>query len=131
MVVVEVTQMHVPSDYRDAARNVWYLGDTLPMELGFIPAWIDPTAEMSAVDQIDQNYGHGGGWQDFEGFVVNPLSGVMSYPGDPAQKPIAMIHTDWNEVVWMYHHGWVTVLDYGPTGGDEYAAPKIRTARID
>lgn len=91
--------------------------------LGFIPAWVEGQKDdETLVDCIDRNYGHGGGWKDFDKFNVDTFSGHMEYPGDPVQKPIAKYETK-DETLWMYAGSWITVLDKS-TG-------KTRTARID
>ena len=121
MTTIQATRAPVPDDCNLLAENVWYVGN-IPFEmLGFIPAWVD-ASDTSMCDQINDNYGHGGGWRDFDGFDVNPLSGDMHFPGDPVTIPIAAYRSA-NEVLWFYRYSWVSVknLDSG----------EIRVARID
>lgn len=109
--------------YTDYPVGVWVVDDMgAGFWLGYLPEWVTANPEVSIVDEIHNNYAHGGGWHDFEGFTVDPDTGAMSYPGDPVQMPIALFRSD-TEVMWLYSGSWVTVYDdYSET---------FRTARID
>ena len=101
----------------------WALDNNYSCEvLGLLPLWVSVDATPSMIDEIHENYGHGGGWQDFKGFNVDIETGAMTYPGDPVQYPIAMMVGD-SEVIWLYSGSWVTVMDR--------ATKLCRTARID
>lgn len=61
--------------------------------VGFIPEFLSEEDPRSAVEQINQNYAHGGGWRDLpvggsEGFSLAP-TGLLLFPGDPALVPLA------------------------------------------
>ena len=92
--------------------------------LGFIPLWVDGLPEgVSPCDAIHENYRHGGGWQDFDGFTYNDETLALEYPGDPAVEPFAVGAVRPPYVVLMYPHSWVCVLNIED---DSY-----RVARID
>ena len=106
-----------------ACEGIWTLDRRYDSEvLGFLPEWVTPAASPSMVDEIHNNYGHGGGWRDFEGFTVDRSTGAMMYPDDPVQYPIAQM-VGHSEVLWLYTSSWVTVMDR--------ATGQCRTARID
>lgn len=97
--------------------------------LGLIPLWLSTENPASAVDQINANYAHGGGWRDFKGFFVNQLDGLLDplkwrlkYPGDPAYHPIGCARLR-DEVVVMWPHSWATVHNL--------STETFRCARID
>lgn len=78
--------------------------------LGFLPHWLSTDNPWPAKDQIDRNYGHGGGWQSFTGFKLNKETLELSYPGDPAMKPLAKTKLR-DETVIFYPHSWVGILN--------------------
>ena len=123
-ITVEFTQYGVPRDWRKALQNIWHLDARVSPEwLGAIPAWVHgANDERSMVDMIHQNYSHGGGWIPFDGFHVDPVSGDMTFDGDPDTVAIGIFRTE-HEVLWFYPHSWITVKDI-KTG-------EHRTARID
>lgn len=81
-------------------------GDQL---VGWIPEFLSLTSELSAREQININYRHGGGWQPLEGWRYNPTTKVLSYPGDPPLKPIAQA-TLRDELILVYPHAWVCIV---------------------
>jgi hypothetical protein len=96
--------------------------DHNPDMLGLLPLWATPEAQPSMVDQIHDNYAHGGGWTNVTSFTVDTETGAMQYPGDPDQWPISIMVGE-AEVLWVYLGSWVTVMDR--------ATGECRTARID
>jgi len=88
--------------------------------LGMIPAWIDPNQEDPLWYQVHENYAHGGGWRDYDGFTVERGSGgrryVLSHAGDPDMREIARLQTA-SEVLVMFPYSWVLWqnLDDGET----------------
>jgi hypothetical protein len=76
--------------------------------VGILPLWLDPDDPRPAKEQFGANYGHGGGWQPFEGFRLLK-GGHIKYPGDPAHKPLAMMKLR-DEVILIYPHAWVLIL---------------------
>lgn len=96
-----------------------------PEDLGLLPMFLTDENPAGAVEQIDSNYGHGGGWQDFDGFkLTNHEEGEsarLEYPGDPALWPMASTKLR-DETVILFECSWVAVVQ--PDG-------KFRVARID
>lgn len=79
-----------------------------PYHIGDIPYWLDPDDPASARDQLDRNYGHGGGWDPFQGFTLERDNSI-SYPGDPSHEPIAQIQFR-DELVCIYEYSWVAII---------------------
>lgn len=78
--------------------------------LGYIPEWLHLADPRPAKEQLDAAYRHGGGWDPFKGFEMpDKTTGVMRYPGDPPQKPIAKCQFR-DELIFMYNHGWVSIV---------------------
>jgi len=99
---------------------------------GYVPTFLDLLDERSAVEQINANYAHGGGWHKFEGFTLHglfgkesrfridhiqsneidltDLSGIyLEYPGDPnVMARTAGVLRD--ELILMFDHAWVAVV---------------------
>ena len=88
--------------------------------LGFIKDWLSELNPADAVEQIDRNYRHGGGWFDCNGFKMRG-QGVLFGAGDPPLWPLAKTHLR-NETIYFYQHAWVAVVQ--PNGS-------YRVARID
>jgi hypothetical protein len=86
--------------------------------LGYIPDFLDEHDPDSAKEQIHKNYGHGGGWNKFEGFRYNPENDTLNYPEDPPLKPIAEILLH-DERILIYPHAWVNIVQ--PDGSNEVA----------
>lgn len=100
----------------------WEMLYNIPIDnLGYIPSFLDEDDERSAVEQLDSNYRHGGGWNEFKGFTFNPETGGMKYPGDPEYLPLARCKFR-EETVYFYNHAWVTVVK---------ADGSVSTARMD
>jgi len=54
--------------------------------IGKIPFWLDDVNPLSANEQINQNYWHGGGWVPFLGFNMDPKTLALLYPGDTSMR---------------------------------------------
>lgn len=76
--------------------------------MGFIPSWLDDRNSMPAAKQLNAHYQHGGGWQPFNGFTLQPDNSV-TYPDDPSYKPLASIQFR-DELVLIYDHAWVAIV---------------------
>lgn len=83
--------------------------------LGFIPGFLDEGNLATAREQLNENYGHGGGWRPFKGFTMLPDRSIK-YPGDPAMKPLAKgkLH---DEEIYFYRSAWVAIVQ--PNGDYE------------
>lgn len=81
---------------------------------GMIPAFISPVDETPLWEQVHNNYGHGGGWNDFKGFAV--LQGgddepyKIQYPGDPHYMERSRIEIGDERLV-LFNYGWVLWTD--------------------
>jgi hypothetical protein len=71
--------------------------------VGMIPYWLDERNPKPARDQINDNYGHGGGWHSMTGFTMQPNDAVLHYPGDPPFRPIAVMQMR-DETIYAYEH---------------------------
>ena len=76
--------------------------------VGLIPDMLSEHNPESATIQLNAGYGHGGGWDPFTGFKLNPDNSIK-YPGDPALKPIAEMQLR-DERILVYEHSWVVVI---------------------
>lgn len=83
-------------------------GEDLVEMLGYLPGMFSESDPRSAQEQLNDRYGHGGGWQPFNGFTLLPNK-ELKYPGDPPIKPLAItvLH---NDVLIFYEHEWLLVL---------------------
>jgi hypothetical protein len=79
--------------------------------LGIIPAMLDEGDPRPAAEQFHANYAHGGGWRPTRGFALS-AEWVLSYPGDPPMRPVAMTQLR-EEFIMLYPHAWVLVLQPG------------------
>lgn len=90
---------------------------------GMIPAFISPTCEKPMWEQVHENYSHGGGWHDFDGFEVSQDDKghyMMQYPGDPVYHERSRI-TVGDEMLVLFNYSWLLWVN-----GDEQ-----KIARID
>lgn len=76
--------------------------------IGMIPEWLNENNPAKARDQLNAAYSHGGGWQPFKGFTLQP-DNSLTYPGDPPQRPIAEMHLR-EELIVQYEHAWVAII---------------------
>jgi hypothetical protein len=78
--------------------------------LGYIPNFLDESDPRGAVEQLHENYMHGGGWHPYEGFTMLPNGNLKSsFPEDPDTQLLAEIQFR-HEVVRVYQHAWVAVV---------------------
>jgi len=77
---------------------------------GFIPEMLSDTNPKPLWEQIDDNYAHGGGWVDFDGFKI--LSGgesepfVIQYSGDPKSYEIGRAFSE-KECLALFEYSFV------------------------
>lgn len=77
--------------------------------LGFIPLFLSKDDPRSAKDQFQEAYAHGGGWRPMKGWKLDRTMLEITYPGDPAYKPLAVGFLR-DETIVVYHHAWVMIL---------------------
>lgn len=74
-------------------RGIVWPHDDPQSPVGFLPGFFDHDDPRSAREQIDENYGFGGGWQPIKGFTMEPdedgFGPVLLYPGDPPLRWLA------------------------------------------
>lgn len=75
--------------------------------VGYIPSFLSEDNPEPAAKQFNANYAHGGGWQPMKGWTFS--NGVLSYPGDPQEHPVAKL-TFRDETIYVYNHAWVCIV---------------------
>lgn len=76
--------------------------------VGIIPDMLSERDPRPAREQLHDGYLHGGGWDPFKGFTLQPDDSIK-YPGDPAHKPLAEMRLR-EERVLVYPHAWVAII---------------------
>lgn len=88
----------------------WTLTHGVRLEhLGLLPLMLDENDPAPAREQFDKNYQHGGGWQPMPKFFLNTTTMVLTYPGDPPMRPIA-VTTLRKEVIAVYPYSFVCIV---------------------
>jgi hypothetical protein len=87
-----------------------------PDSLGFIPSFFDEDEFLTAREQIDLNYAHGGGWRPFPGVTMD--EGCLRYPGDPPFPLLAEAKFR-DETIRLYLGSWLAIIQ--PDGSYEVA----------
>lgn len=78
-------------------------------ELGYIPEFLSDDDPRPAKEQINDRYGPGGGWRPMPGCRL--VDGViLTYPGDPPMRPLFFTHLHDNEIIMVYAHSFVVIL---------------------
>lgn len=81
--------------------------------IGMIPHWLSESDPRSASLQLDNCYGHGGGWNSFPGFKLRE-DNSLKYPGDPPLLPIAELRLR-DELILIYEYSWVAIVQSNRT----------------
>lgn len=92
---------------------------------GLIPFFLSPFNPKPLWEQIHDQYRHGGGWRDFDGFTVSVNEDgqySIEYAGDPPMHEIGRI-TYGNELILLFDHSWLLWTD--TESGEE------KVARVD
>ena len=84
---------------------------------GLIPMFLDEDNPAKAVEQLDANYQHGGGWFPMKNFTMSKDK-VLQYPGDPPLQPLGYMQLR-DERIYVYQYGIVAVVQ--PDGSFEAA----------
>jgi hypothetical protein len=77
--------------------------------VGLIPSFLDEADPRPAAEQFNERYAFGGGWQPMEGFVREPRTNKLKYPGYPPLFPLALIPFR-DEVILIYQFAWVMII---------------------
>lgn len=81
-------------------------------QAGLLPLFLCEHDPRSAIEQLDANYVHGGGWRDFHGFTLridaNGLARI-EYPEDPPRYEVSRAKLR-NEYIILFESDWVAVL---------------------
>lgn len=75
--------------------------------VGLILDFLDERDPRSAREQLHANYAHGGGWNDFQGFVRSESG--LKYPGDPPMRLLAEMRLR-EELIQVFEAAWVTIV---------------------
>jgi len=75
---------------------------------GLIPSFLHEDNPAKAVEHLDANYRHGGGWYPMKGFTMLK-DNVLQYPGDPPLKPFGYMQLR-DERIYIYPHSIVAVI---------------------
>lgn len=107
--------------YLDPDRRMIWQTRFDPEALGFLPEFVSSLDERPSVEQLNEGYAHGGGWNKFEGMTLTQDEHgfyALNYPGDPAYTEIARTLLR-DETIVLFQHSWVAVI--APSGGYEVA----------
>jgi hypothetical protein len=85
-------------------------------QLGFIPSFLSEDNPKSAREQINDNYGHGGGWHPTPGHTMDKDDYSIKYPGDPRLFPLARTMLR-HEIILFYQHDLLAIVQ--PDGSFE------------
>lgn len=77
--------------------------------LGFLPELISANDPRTVEEQVNANYQHGGGWNPLKGWLYDPKTNEILYPGDDLLKPLASLQVR-DEQVFVYNYAWVCVV---------------------
>lgn len=87
---------------------VWFLlGHSNPDVVGFLPEMLDDADPRPAREQFDAHYPYGGYWQSGPAWI--DAGGVLFYPGDPPQHPIAGTRLR-DELILLYPYEFVAII---------------------
>jgi hypothetical protein len=96
---------------------------------GMIPAWINPASDEPLWQQVHRNYGHGGGWRDYNGFTpIKTADGkyILRHAGDPDLPEFGRIRLG-SQMLVIFDCSWVMWMSLNIDG--DMVEHKI--ARID
>jgi hypothetical protein len=99
-------------EFQSTGRGHWPLGAVV----GAIPMFLSELDPRPAREQLHTAYAHGGGWAPMEGWVFDPETHSIKYPGDSKLWPLAEA-TLRDERIFVYESAWVVIL--APDGGFE------------
>lgn len=97
-------------------------GDPIPYHpyvtvTGYLPSFLSEDDPRPAREQIDANYGHGGGWRPF--LMGMTLKGnALHFPGDPPYPLVAKAKLR-DETLLLFKFSWLAIVQ--PDGSYEIA----------
>lgn len=99
---------------------IWYGSEAA---LGYIPQIITSGDPRPVIEQVNDRYAHGGGWNSFgKGkWILNRKAMSIQYPGDPPHLPLAHAQISETEAVWVYECAWVLI----DRGGDDWEISRM------
>ena len=102
---------------------VFYTPDGTPLPpnpdvsvAGYLPWFFDENDPLTAVEQINKNYAHGGGWRPYSGFQYTPRA--LYHPDDPPMPLVALGRLR-TEQLRLYKMSWLAIVQ--PDGSHEIA----------
>lgn len=103
-------------------ETIWEVTSSRGIDmLGYIPQIILASDERPVVEQVNDRYAHGSGWNRFTGFKLNRKDMSIEYPGDPVFQPIARAKISEKETVYVYPYAWVLI----DRGGDDWEIARM------
>ena len=83
--------------------------DAVPDHIGLVTMMLNPADKSrTAAQQLDDGYGHGGGWRPFNGFKMLE-NGNMKYTGDPETQLLWEAQFN-DETIRVYENAWFAVV---------------------
>ena len=98
--------------------NIFGAQGILPSRLmdacGMLLQWALQQSHKTIKQAIQDEYKFGT-WEDLptSKFYLNPIDGVMIYPGDPTLFPLAVVMKPPAQRLYIYQHSWVVVTEDG------------------
>jgi hypothetical protein len=83
--------------------------------LGILPTFLSDEDPRPAVEQLNANYAHGGGWHDFKGFTYHDgkedgdCRARLEYPDDPPMREVGRTLLR-DELIIVFEYSWVAVV---------------------
>jgi hypothetical protein len=94
---------------------IWHVVSNDAKEyLGLIPQMFNDDDPRPVKEQIEENYKHGGGWRPLKGFVFDPVTKTITYPGDEdgpdeVYRPLGYTQVR-DESIYVYDLAWVAIV---------------------
>ena len=76
--------------------------------LGILATLMSPHDPRPLHEQMNANYAHGGGWDDFQGFTLGEED-TLHYPGDRPLRPLAGAIVR-GQLVMFYEGEWLAII---------------------
>lgn len=83
--------------------------------VGFLPSIFNDEDERSAPEQLNANYGHGGGCSPFNGFTLEKADvqgeAFLIYPEDPPMREVARCVLSDAETLILFDSSWLAIVN--------------------